>query len=219
MANWQMSFGQQSLEWGPDAGGSLMLSNNAEAIPMLRVGRVTPFQLPGPLSWLGMIRNTAFVGRVGGYYYLRGPYPQFPLVGNGYQTGESAALHVGRQAGLKMTSEFRDRRYHYGDVGRAKEDPPLLSPGCIPGLPHGNAQPVDPGKRFNGFNFSYRLPGLRNWLTDLCRWHGQRRAQSRSPIPCSRRGIPACTFRNLPICRISTCGSRESIPIFPTIPA
>ena len=30
---------------------------------------------------------------------------------------------------------------------------------------HGNAQPVDPGKRFNGFNFSYRLPGLRNWLT------------------------------------------------------
>ena len=31
MANWQMSFGQQSLEWGPDAGGSLMLSNNARS--------------------------------------------------------------------------------------------------------------------------------------------------------------------------------------------
>ena len=56
IANWQLSFGQQSLSWGPDAGGSLMLSNNAEAIPMLRIGRITPFQLPGPLSWLGMIR-------------------------------------------------------------------------------------------------------------------------------------------------------------------
>ncbi len=164
IANWEMSFGQQSLSWGPDAGGSLMLSNNAEAIPMLRVGRITPFQLPGPLSWLGMIRNNLFVGRVGGYYYLRGPYPQFPLVGNGYRTVNPQPYMWGDKLALKMTPNFEigvTLTVMFAGEGR----PATLATWLHTWSTHGNAQPVDPGKRFNGFNFSYRLPGLRNWMT------------------------------------------------------
>ncbi len=164
MANWQMSFGQQSLEWGPDAGGSLMLSNNAEAMPMLRITRLTPFQLPGPLSWLGMIRNTAFVGRVGGYYYLRGPYPEFPLVGNGYQVVSPQPYMWGDKLALKMSPNFEigvTITVMWAGEGR----PATLASWLHTWSSHGNAQPVDPGKRFNGFNLSYRIPGLRNWLT------------------------------------------------------
>ena len=98
VANWQISFGQQSLSWTPDVGSSLMLSNNAQAMPMLRFGRVTPFQLPSIFGLLGKIRNQFFVGRVGGYYYLRGPYPEFPLIGNGVSDRKSSALYLGRQA-------------------------------------------------------------------------------------------------------------------------
>jgi membrane-associated phospholipid phosphatase len=164
IANWQLSFGQQSLEWGPDAGGSLMLSNNAEAMPMLRISRITPFQPPGFLSWLGMVRNTSFVGRVGGYYYLRGPYPEFPLVGNGYQLVNPQPYMWGDKLALKMTPNFEigvTITVMFAGEGR----PATLATWLHTWSSHGNAQPVDPGKRFNGFNLSYRIPGLRNWLT------------------------------------------------------
>jgi membrane-associated phospholipid phosphatase len=163
MANWQMSFGQQSLWWGPDTGSSLMLSNNAQAMPMLHLGRVTPYQLPGPLAWLGMIRDDVFVGRIGGYYYLRGAYPQFPLVGNGYQLVNPQPYMWGDKLALKMTPNFEigvTITVMWAGEGR----PATLSTWLHTWSTHGNAQPVDPGKRFNGFNFSYRIPGLRNWL-------------------------------------------------------
>src|SRR6267154_3648164 len=44
--NWQVSFGKQSLWWGPMAGGPLMFSNNAAPINMFRISRVSPFKLP-----------------------------------------------------------------------------------------------------------------------------------------------------------------------------
>lgn len=162
VANWQLSFGQQSLSWTPDAGSSLMLSNNAQAMPMLRVGRVTPFQLPSVFGLLGKIRNQFFVGRVGGYYYLRGPFPEFPLIGNGIQTVNPQPYTWGEKLGLKMTPNF--------EIGvtimvmfAGQTRPATLATWLHTFSSHGNAQAVDPGKRFNGFNFSYRLPGLRNW--------------------------------------------------------
>ncbi|MGB8770329.1 MAG: capsule assembly Wzi family protein [Candidatus Korobacteraceae bacterium] len=162
VANWQFSFGQQSLSWTPDAGGSLMLSNNAQAIPMLRFGRVTPFQLPGVFGLLGKLRNQFFVGRVGGYYYLRGPYPEFPLIGNGYQLVNPQPYMWGDKLGLKMTPNFEmgvTITVMFAGEGR----PATLATWLHTFSTHGNAQPVDPGKRFNGINFSYRIPGLRNW--------------------------------------------------------
>jgi membrane-associated phospholipid phosphatase len=163
MDNWQMSFGQQALEWGPDAGGSLMLSNNAQAMPMLRLSRLTPYQLDGPLAWLGMIRNEVFVGRAGGYYYLRGPYPEFPLIGNGYQLVNPQPYMWGDKLDLKMSPNFEigvTITVMWAGEGR----PATLATWLHTWSSRGNAQPVDPGKRFNGINFSYRIPGLRNWL-------------------------------------------------------
>ncbi len=163
-SNWQLSFGQQSLSWTPDAGSSLMLSNNAQAMPMLRFGRVTPYQLPGIFSLLGKIRNQLFVGRVGGYYYLRGPYPEFPLIGNGYQTVNPQPYTWGDKLALKFTPNFEigvTIAVMFAGEGR----PATLATWLHTFSSRGNAQPVDPGKRFNGFNFSYRIPGFRNWAT------------------------------------------------------
>ncbi len=164
MNNWEMSFGQQALNWGPDAGGSLMLSNNAQSMTMLRVARVSPFQLPGPLAWLGMIRNTAFVGRIDGQTYLRGAYPTFPLIGNGVTLLNPQPYTWGDKLALKMSPNF-EMGVTITVMWAGYTRPATLSTWFHTWSSTGNDQLVDPGKRFNGINFSYRLPGLRNWVT------------------------------------------------------
>src|SRR3989449_5288795 len=68
--NWQFSFGKQSLWWGPGLGGSLIFSNNAEPIPMMRLTRVVPFKLPALLGWLGPARVGPFFGQLSGHRFI-----------------------------------------------------------------------------------------------------------------------------------------------------
>src|SRR3970282_537902 len=65
--DWQISFGRQSLRWGPSESGPLLLSNNAEPINMLRINRVVPFRLPWVFKVFGPMRVDFFVGRLGGH--------------------------------------------------------------------------------------------------------------------------------------------------------
>src|SRR5262249_12676121 len=71
--NNQLSFGQQSLWWGPDFTGAMLFSNNAQSIPMLRYDRVSPFKLPGFLGALGPMRVQFFIGRLSGQQFVRLP--------------------------------------------------------------------------------------------------------------------------------------------------
>ena len=161
--NWQLSFGQQSLYWSPAFGGSLMLSNNADAGVMLRVSRTVPYELPEPFSWLGKIRNTIFVGALPNYNYVRGPYPTFqPLYGNPYQNINPIPYTWGDKLALKMTENLEVGVglsvvwAGYGRPATGKTWSHTFST-------QGNAQTNDPGKRYTGINVSYRLPKLRDW--------------------------------------------------------
>src|SRR6476661_2695 len=60
-SNWQISFGRQSLGWGPGDGGAIMLSDNAIPLNMFRINRTTPFKLPSVLGWLGPMRLEFFL--------------------------------------------------------------------------------------------------------------------------------------------------------------
>src|SRR5712692_3266662 len=71
--NWQITFGKQSLWWGPGNGGPMMFSNNAAPIKMFRINRVTPILLPSILHWLGPLRVEAFFGQFDGYEFVRSP--------------------------------------------------------------------------------------------------------------------------------------------------
>src|SRR5882757_614158 len=68
--NNQFSFGKQALWWGPNQGGPLLFSNNAEPITMLRYDRVSPIALPGIGSWLGPVRGQFFLGRLSGQQFV-----------------------------------------------------------------------------------------------------------------------------------------------------
>jgi len=71
LADWQFTFGQQSLWWGANRSTSILFSNNAQALPMLRVERVSPMRWPSVLRLLGPSSVSGFLARMGGTKYLR----------------------------------------------------------------------------------------------------------------------------------------------------
>jgi hypothetical protein len=73
LENWQITFGQQSLWWGPTEGGPMLFSNNAEPIPMFRISRVSPMKLPSFLGWLGPMRIELFFGQLSGQQFIPSP--------------------------------------------------------------------------------------------------------------------------------------------------
>jgi hypothetical protein len=71
--NWQLSFGRQSLSWGVGGGGSMLLSDNAEPLTMVRLSRAVPARLPGFLSGTGPFRFEFFIGRQDGGTIIPNP--------------------------------------------------------------------------------------------------------------------------------------------------
>ena len=75
LAGWDLSFGKQSLWWGPGEGGALLFSDNAEPIYMFRASRTTPFVLPLILRYLGPMKLDFFLGKLSG-----NEFPPRPLI-------------------------------------------------------------------------------------------------------------------------------------------
>jgi len=157
--NWQLSFGQQALWWGPDRTTSLILSNNSEAMPMLRIDRVKPIKMPGIFNLLGPIHLDAFLAREGGIHFL-GLGPTFTLFGSESQQLNPPPFIWAVAATIKPTQNFELGLGHttiFAGFGR-----PLNFTTFIHSLSTtGNAQAIDPGKRVTEMNLSYHLPGLR----------------------------------------------------------
>jgi membrane-associated phospholipid phosphatase len=173
LEDWQISFGRQSLWWGPGQGGSMMFSDNAEPVTMLRISRVSPIKLPGIGGWLGPVRTEFFVGRLSGQEFVYGaptgllgqwgrPLSDQPMI-HGEKISfkptpnlefgvSSTALFAG--AGVPFTTRTFLRSLFSTRNG---------TPGCFE-ISKVCPQ-IDPGDRRSGFDMAYRLPGLRNWVT------------------------------------------------------
>ncbi len=163
VANWEISFGYQSYWWGLGNGTSLIFSNNATPEPMLKFGRVTPLHFDiVPFAWLGSIRNTAFVGALPDYHFLRGPYPDFPVTGNSYQTINPLPYTWGDRISTKPNQWF-EIGASVSVIWAAQGRPATLQTWLHTFNSNGNIQTNDPGKRYTGFDLSYRLPN--NFLT------------------------------------------------------
>jgi hypothetical protein len=129
---------------------------------MLRLSRVTPWMLPGFLRLAGRIHSDTFLAQIDGYNFLR-LGPSFELTGSydhridpqpylwGYKLSVQPTANL--QLGISVTTVF-------AGLGR-----PLTFGTFFHSLSfNGNAQAVEPGDRRTGFDFSYRIPGLRKWL-------------------------------------------------------
>jgi len=159
----QISFGKQSLWLGPGESGPLLFGTNAQSLLMLKIDSVAPYRIPLLSSVLGPARSEYFLGRSAGHEFelngnlLLGPgniSPQ-PYV-SGYKISFKPTPNF--EFGMGITAQFAG-----------------------PGLPftwsnflrtfyvHNQTGPTvsnaNPAKRLSAADFSYRVPGIRKWLT------------------------------------------------------
>jgi Capsule assembly protein Wzi/PAP2 superfamily len=167
--DWQVSFGRQSLWWGPGEGGPLIFSDNAAPLNMFRVNRVTPFKLPSVLGWLGPMRLELFLGQLEGHQFINGPIPGQPngVAGSFFHTIHPQPLIHGERFTFKPTPDFE---FGFSRTG-------IFAGQGVPFTLHsleksffglGNGAPgtaSDPGDRRSGMDWTYRVPKLRDWVT------------------------------------------------------
>lgn len=149
VANWNLAFGKQSLWWGPGEGSALLFSNNAEPIYMFRASRIAPFRLPWIFRWLGPMKWDLFYGKLSG-----NQYPPRPMI-----HGEKISFKPTPNLELGFT-----RTAELGGVGRPLTVGSIWRSYFSVTSPTNETPANDPGKRTGGFDFSYRLPFVRNWL-------------------------------------------------------
>lgn len=182
-ANWQISYGQESQWWGPGESGPLLFSDNAPPMQMFHIDRVSPFQLPWILRLLGPMRWNVYFGRLQGH--IISPNPFFH--------GEKISFKPTRNLEFGFT-----RTVVVGGEGRPLTPYRLFLSYFSATSYFAKPANKDPGKRDGGFDFSYRLPLLRNWLTI---YNDSISADDPSPLAAPRRaGIsPGLYLTHFPV--------------------
>lgn len=147
-----ITFGRQSLWWGPGEESAFSFSNNAAPFDMLRLAQTRPLVLPGPLSLLGKIRTEFIFGKLSGHQWPARPYINAQKISldltDNFEVGFTRAAIFGG-VGHPLT------------LGSLKES--LFSFSSVDYGPYGS--PDLPGDRFSNFDFRWRLPGLRRYVT------------------------------------------------------
>jgi hypothetical protein len=150
---WQLSFGKQSLSWGPGPGGSFLWSNNIEPIPMLRLTE-SETRLPGFWRIFGPLRVDSFVGQLEGHTYIPHPY----IYGNkinfkplpGLELGFGRTVTIGGKGGTPLTT----KNFFLSFFGQTSSQ--LHS---VPGDSHAS------------FDWTFYVPKVRNYLVFYGDWY------------------------------------------------
>jgi membrane-associated phospholipid phosphatase len=164
--NWAITFGKQEEWWGPDKSGPMLFSNNAAPIEMFEINRVTPFTLPSIFRYLGPMRVQFFLGQLTGQNWVFSDVTGF--TGSWTQPLDDQPFIDGGKISLKPTPNF-EMGMGITTLFAGSGIPMTLHKFLQSILPVGNVtspgSPEDPGDRRGGFDFTYRFPKLRNWLT------------------------------------------------------
>jgi membrane-associated phospholipid phosphatase len=168
LENWQLSFGKQSLAWGPSSDGPIMFGDNAEPITMFRIDRVSPFKLPSLLGLLGPIRTQFFVGQLSGQQFVYGS--STGLVGQWGVSLSPQPFIDGVKLSFKPSPNFEfgvSKTTVVGGPGVPftfhKFIQSMFNINAVGGGLYGSSG--DPGDRRSSVDFSYKVPGMRDWLT------------------------------------------------------
>jgi hypothetical protein len=150
LSSWNISFGKQSLWWAPNQGGALLFSNNAEPIYMGRICQNAPLRLPWLFRFMGPTEFDLFLGKLSD-----NEFPPRPML-----HGEKIAFNPTRNLELSFS-----RTAEFAGQGRALTLGALLNSYLSYGSSVSYGASDNPGERNGGFDFSYRLPGVREWIT------------------------------------------------------
>lgn len=181
-----ITFGKQSLWWGPGEESAFTFSNNAAPFYMLRIAQSKPLVLPGPFALLGKIRTEIVFGKLSGHSWPARPYIN------------------AQKISLDLTDNFElgfTRGSIFGGAGRpltlGSVEASLFSVNSADFGPYGS--PDLPGTRFSSFNFSWRVAGLRKYVTVYSDSYG---VDEPNPIDNPKRApwAPGLYLSHLPFC-------------------
>jgi hypothetical protein len=145
--NWQIVAGRQSFSWGPGPGGSLLWSDNAAPVDMIRLVNPEPFELPGFFRFFGPVRFDQFIGRLGGHDFIPRPF----IYGNKISMKPLPCLELG--FGRTVT------------IGGVGGNP--LTPGSYFYSFFGQLQPKlgsVPGDSRDEMDWTFYVPKVRNYI-------------------------------------------------------
>jgi hypothetical protein len=149
----EISFGKQDDWLGPGLGGAMAYSNNAENIYSFRINRIEPLSVPLLSRLTGPFRYEFLVGSLKGHIYPNDPWIHLEKISfrptQNLEMGFERTVIWGGKGHEPITLHTFLRSFFSLS---APDDAIKFSP-------------QDPGARFGAFDFSYRLPFVRNWLT------------------------------------------------------
>ena len=173
-----ISFGKQDEWLGPAEGASMAYSNNAENIYAFHINRSEPLYVPGLSRLTGPFRYEFLVGALRGHTlmpnpaYRANPSPNIPNVinpGNPWVHLEKISFRPTNnlEFGFERTAIFGGKGHSPVTLHAfLKSFFSTTAPGGPGSIgPNQKFGRNDPGARFASFDFSYRLPFVRNWLT------------------------------------------------------
>jgi hypothetical protein len=149
----EISLGKSDAWLGPGLGGAMDWSNNAENIYSFRINRIEPINIKYLSRWLGPVRYDFFYGSLKGHTdpnddWVHSEMFSFAPTAN-FQFGFQRTVIFGGKGHEPVTMHtFLKGFFDTNDTNAAEK-----------------FSRDDPGARFSAFNFSYRLPFLRNYLT------------------------------------------------------
>jgi len=168
----EISFGKQDDWLGPGLGGGMAYSNNAENIYSFRINRMEPLHVPLLSRVTGPFRYEFLVGKLRGHTYMPNPaYIAKPSssIQNVINPGDPW-VHL-EKISLRPTENLEfgfERTAIWGGQGHGPITVHTFLTSFFSFASPSNADKNgrdDPGARFGAFDFSYRLPFVRKWLT------------------------------------------------------
>jgi len=149
----EISFGKTDAWLGPAQGGAFAWSNNAENIYSFRVDDVEPFRIPGLSRLTGPFRYDFFVGSLKGHTNPNEPWVHMEKISFkptvNVEIGFERTVIWGGQDHVPITvHSFLKSFFSFQNVSGTEK-----------------FSRNDPGARFSSFDFTYRLPYVRKWLT------------------------------------------------------
>ena len=148
-----ISFGKQDDWLGPAQGGAMAYSNNAENIYSFRINRMEPLRVPLLSDVTGPFRYEFLVGSLKGHTYPNDPWVHVEKV----SFKPTADLEFGFERtviwGGKNHEAINLHTFLRSFFSTANVTPAIKF----------SAQ--DPGARFGAFDFVYRPPFARHWVT------------------------------------------------------
>ena len=157
--NFQISAGKQSEWWSVTGSDPLLLSNNAEPFFAVKLDNVSPYRFPLLSKFLGDARSEYFFGRLDGHQF---EFDVDHLLGPG-QIQPQPFIH-GLKISFKPTPNLEFGAGFTAMFGGPGQ-PVTFHNFFRTFYAHTSDPATNPGKRIANFDFSYRVPGLRKWLT------------------------------------------------------